>query len=144
MPFISITRLRIRSILFMPGFALHATQSLRQVRSAAGFQGGALLQDCSLTYWTMTAWDSEQSMRQYMTAGAHKKAMTKLMSWCDEASVVHWQQTEATLPSWDEADRRMRAEGRASKVRKSSPHHATLMYRAPRVTRRVAIRSHNQ
>jgi len=141
MPFISITRLRVRSIRFIPGFALHTLESLRQVRSAGGFQDGALLADRSLTFWTMTAWNSEESMRRYMTAGSHKKAMPKLMDWCDEASVVHWEQRQAVLPSWTEADRRMRAEGRASKVRKPSPQHATLSYRAPRLTRGGPIRT---
>ena len=134
MPFISITRLRIRSIRFLPGFVLHTLRSLRQVRSATGFRNGGLLPDRSLTFWTMTAWDTEESMRCYMTAGSHKKAMPKLMDWCDEASVVHWEQSQAVLPSWAEADQRMRAEGRASKVRKPSPQHATLSYRHPRLT----------
>jgi heme-degrading monooxygenase HmoA len=134
MPFISITRLRIRSVRFLPGFALHALQVLRQVKRADGFQDGALLPDRSFTFWTMTAWVSQESMRRYMTAGAHKKAMAKLMDWCDEASVVHWERNEDALPSWTEADRRMRAEGRASKVRNPSPQHATLSYRAPRLT----------
>ncbi len=135
MPFISITRLRIRSIRFLPGFAWYSLRSLRQVRSAAGFQGGNLLADRRWTFWTMTAWDSEENMRRFMTAGAHKKAMSRLMNWCDEASVAHWKQGEADLPSWTEADRRMRAEGRASKVRNPSPQHATLTYPAPRLTR---------
>ena len=132
MPFISITRLRVRSLRFVPGFALHTLASLRQVRRADGFQDGALLPDRGLTFWTMTAWDSEDSMGRYMTAGSHKKAMLRLMEWCDEASVVHWEQHQDVLPSWTEADRRMRADGRGSKVRKPSPQHATLSYRAPR------------
>ncbi|HWY07309.1 MAG TPA: hypothetical protein VNY24_10640, partial [Candidatus Acidoferrales bacterium] len=86
MPFISVTRLRVRSLRFMPGFALYVARARSQVRSAAGFQDGSLLADRSLTFWTMTAWDSEESMRRYMTAGSHKKAMPKLMDWCDEAS----------------------------------------------------------
>jgi hypothetical protein len=43
MPFISVTRLRIRSIRFLAGFALHALRSLKQVKNANGFRGGALL-----------------------------------------------------------------------------------------------------
>ncbi len=79
-------------------------------------------------------------MRRYMTAGAHKTAMAKLMNWCDEASVVHWEQSDSALPAWLEADRRMRAEGRASKVRHPSPQHATLTFAAPRLTRSGPIR----
>ena len=139
MPFISITRLRIRSVRFVPAFALYTMRALRQAKSARGFQEGALLPDRSWTFWTMTAWDSGESMRRYMTAGDHKAAMPRLLDWCDEASVVHWEQAEAALPSWTEADRRMRAEGHASKVRNPSPEHASLSYRDPRLTRSQPI-----
>jgi hypothetical protein len=141
MIFISLTRLRIRSIRFMPLFALHTLLSLRQVRKAAGFQGGALLPDRSRTFWTMTAWDSQDSMRAFMTTGSHKTAMPRLLHWCDEASVAHWVQPETVLPSWTEADKRMRESGRASKVLHPSQQHANLSYREPRTTRSAPIRS---
>jgi hypothetical protein len=134
MTFISITRLRIRSIRFLPSFVLQALGANKQVKKAAGFQGGALLNDKHWTFWTMTAWDNQESMRAYMTTGSHKKAMPHLLHWCDEASVAHWTQEETALPSWTEADRRMRASGRASKVHNPSPHHADLSYETPRTT----------
>ena len=132
MPFISVTRLRLRSIRYLPSFAVYTLRSLGQVKWSPGFQSGNLLLDQSWTFWTMTAWDSEESMRGYMTSGPHKAAMPKLLDWCDEASVVHWFQEETVLPAWTEADRRMRASGRASKVRNPSPQHASLSYRPPR------------
>jgi len=82
----------------------------------------------------MTAWDSQESMRRYMTTGSHKTAMPKLMHWCDEASVAHWEQEDAVLPGWAEADRRMRETGRPSKVKWPTPEHAGLRYAEPRVT----------
>lgn len=134
MPFISITRLKIRSIRFLPAFGLHAIRTRDQVRRAAGFEGGALLPDRAWTFWTMTAWTDEASMRRYVMEGPHRLAMPRLVHWCDEASVVHWQRDEAGLPDWDEADRRMRETGRPSKVRNPSPRHATLSYRPPRLS----------
>ncbi len=134
MPFISLTRLRIRSFRLMPFFVWHTLRSLRQVRSSPGFQTGALLPDRSFTFWTLTAWDTPESMRGYLISGAHKAAMPHLLHWCDEASVAHWTQPEPNLPSWTEADRRMRSEGRPSKVSHPSPHHADLTYPAPRTT----------
>jgi Domain of unknown function (DUF3291) len=140
MIFVSLTRLRIRSFRFVPLFALHALLSMRQVTIAPGFQSGALLADRSWTFWTMTAWDTQENMRRYMTTGSHKTAMPHLLHWCDEASVAHWEQPENFLPSWTEADKRMREKGRASKVQNPSPQHATLSYRAPRTTGDVKIR----
>lgn len=134
MPHISLTRLRLRSIRFFPHFAWHAFRSHQQVARAAGFLAGSILPDRSLTFWTMTAWDSPESMRAYMLSGAHRDAMPRLMHWCDEASVAHWSQPDSTLPSWSDADLRMRTSGRPSKVLHPSPGHATLNYRLPRTS----------
>lgn len=134
MAFISVTRLRIRSLRFLPLFAIDIVRTRRQVRTAAGFRRGSLLPDRHWAFWTLTEWDSPDSMRRYMTGGPHRAAMPKLMDWCDEASVVHWEQPQDGLPSWAEADRRMRQEGRPSKVRNPSPQHATLDYRPPRTS----------
>jgi heme-degrading monooxygenase HmoA len=139
MAFISITRLRLRSWRFMPGFLVHAMRSSAQVRRAEGFVRGSLLGDRARTYWTMTLWRSEADMRRYMTTGDHRSAMPKLLGWCDEASVVHWEQEDQALPTWEAADARMRAEGRPSRVRHPTHEHGALAYRPPRVTRAVAI-----
>ncbi len=142
MTFVSLTRLRIRSFRFVPPFALHTWRSIRQIKRATGFQTGAVLADRSFAFWTMTAWDSEDSMRTFMASGAHKIAMTHLLEWCDEASVAHWAQTENRIPSWMEADRLMRDTGRPSKVRYPSPRHATLNFSAPRTSASVKITRH--
>lgn len=134
MTFVSITRLRLRSVRFLPMFAIVTLGSIRQVKGAEGFQGGALLPDREWTFWTMTLWDRQESMRSYILAGSHRVAMPKLLEWCDEASVVHWEQTQGEAPTWQEADRRMRESGRVSKVRRPSATHAGMRYRAPRTT----------
>ncbi|CAN5341225.1 hypothetical protein BH11PSE5_BH11PSE5_11280 [soil metagenome] len=111
MAFVSVTRLRVRSLRFMPGFFLHAAGSTSQIRRADGFIVGSLLRDRRLTFWTMTVWHGQADMRRYITNGAHFKAMPKLMDWCDEASVVHWEQPEEALAGWEDADQRMRVGG---------------------------------
>jgi hypothetical protein len=134
MIFVSLTRLRIRSVRFLPLFLLYAIRSNKQVSKALGFQTGKLLNDRNWTFWTMTASDSQESMSAFMTSGTHKQAMPHLMHWCDEASVAHWTQPEAALPTWEEADQRMRETGRSSKVLHPSPNHANLSYQPPRTT----------
>lgn len=139
MPFISITRLRIRSMRFLPAFGLHTTRSLAQVRKASGFRRGSLLLDRRWTFWTMTAWERDTDMRGYMQGGAHRAAMPYLLDWCDQASVVHWTEIEQELPAWAEADRRMRQDGRPSKLRRASPDHDSLDYATPRLSLTRAI-----
>ncbi len=138
--FVSLTRLRLRSIRFLPLFGIDMLRTNSQVKKAGGFLHGRLLADRDWTFWTLTAWDSQASMRAYMLSGPHKAAMPKLMEWCDEASVAHWEQVEAELPTWEEADRRMRTTGRLSKVLHPAPTQAGLNYRAPRTTAGGVIR----
>jgi hypothetical protein len=137
---VSLTRLRIRSVRFVPGFFWYAVRSTRQTAKAAGFLDGSLLADRRWTFWTMTAWESQEKMRAYMISGAHKAAMPHLLHWCDEASVAHWSQETAKLVPWEEADRRMRETGRPSKVLHPSADHAGLTYAVPRTTRGGPIR----
>jgi hypothetical protein len=137
--FVSITRLRLRSLRFLPRFAVLAGRTLRQVKAADGFQGGSLLADRRQTFWTLTLWDTAESMRAYMMSGPHGAAMPFLVDACDEASVAHWTQPDPDAPDWSEAARRMRAEGRPSKLRRPSADHAALTFSPPRLTRIVPI-----
>jgi hypothetical protein len=140
MTFVSLTRLRIRSIRFLPVFVVYTLRARGQARRSAGFLVGALLLDRSWTFWTMTAWADEASMRAYRNTDAHKAAMPRLLDWCDEASIAHWFQPDTTLPSWLEADKKMREIGRTSKVRHPSPHHEDLSYRTPRTEGSATIK----
>ena len=133
MPFVSVTRLR--SVRFLPAFAVHNLRTLAQVKAAPGFRGGSPLADRALAFWTLTAWDGRDGMRASMTTESHRIAMPRLLDWCDEGSVVHWDRDEDALPGRAEADRRMRAEGCPSRLRHPGPHHADLGFPAARITR---------
>jgi hypothetical protein len=129
MPFVSVTRLRIRSFLYLPQFAWHALKSARQAERSSGFLGGRLLREAKNAFWTMTAWENDTAMNAFRTHGAHGAVMPKLLAWCDEASVVHWTQETPGLPSWQEAHQRLLKEGRPSKV--NHPTAAHLAYQIP-------------
>lgn len=134
MPLVSITRLRVRSWRFLPMFFFYALRSSRQAKHAEGNLAVALLREARNTFWTRTLWESEQAMKQFMLAAAHRSAMPHLMTWCDEASVVHWTQETAELPSWDVAHERMQKEGRRSKVHHPSEDQNEFRIPKPRVT----------
>jgi hypothetical protein len=130
--FVSITRLRVRSVWFLPGFIFYALRSSKQARSAPGNLGVGLLRDANSTYWTRTAWLDEAALRAFMMAMPHRGVMGKLAEWCDEASVIHWNQETAELPDWHDAHRRMVQEGRPSRVRHPSAAHQALRFPPPK------------
>ena len=121
---ISVTRLHLRSYRYLLPFAWESWRSSRQVRRSAGFLGGKLMGDGRRAYWTATAWADEASMRAFRNSEPHLGAMRKLLDWCDEASYAHWEQETPELPDMKESHRRVRDEGRPSKVRRPSPAHA--------------------
>ena len=124
MTFISVTRLHVRSYLHLLPFMWHSLGVARQARRAPGFLGGRLMGDGRKASWTVTAWADEASMKAFRNSGAHRNAMPKLYEWGDESSYIHWEQDAGRLPDKKEAHRRLRDEGRLSKVRRPSPAHA--------------------
>ncbi len=123
MPRVTITRLRLRRGRYQIPFLIRSFLAKRQAERADGglastlrFHQGA--------YWTMTAWRDAAAARAFMLSGAHRAAMPKLAGWCDEASLASWQQESANLPPWDEAERRLAADGRTSVVTHPSPAQA--------------------
>ncbi|MBD2015664.1 antibiotic biosynthesis monooxygenase [Microcoleus sp. FACHB-53] len=123
MTFISVTRLRVRSPLFLPLFLWNVWLTARQSTNTPGFVGGQLLRDANQTFWTITAWEEQAAMKMYRNSGAHRSVMPRIQDWCDEASVVHWLQENRTLPNWDEVHRRMVAEGFPTRLAHASPAH---------------------
>ena len=124
MAIISITRLRVRSIRFLPGFAWYTWQSKRELTRAPGFLAGSLGSGPALAFWTASAWADEASLKRFRDSGWHKQAMPKLLHWCDEASVARWTQDSADLPDRNAMLARMTAIGRTSKVRHPTTAHA--------------------
>jgi heme-degrading monooxygenase HmoA len=98
------------------------------------------LRDARNVFWTRSLWTDEAAMKAFMTGGAHRAAMPKLLEWCDEAAIAHWTQESDQEPDWEEAHRRMRGEGRASKVNHPSPAHQSFELPAPRVGRGGSLR----
>jgi hypothetical protein len=135
MAFISVTRLRVRSLRYLPQFIWRTMQSVRQTERASGFLGGRLLREARNAFWTMTAWEDEAAMNAFRGSGAHRGAMPKLLDWCDEASVAHWNQETPELPTWLEAHRHMVKEGKRSKVNYPSSAQVANHIAVPQLSR---------
>jgi hypothetical protein len=117
MIFVSVTRLKVRSLWYLPGFMRANETSVRQLLKTPGFEGGKELVDKNLVFWTVTTWADEAAMKVFRNSAAHRKAMQKLPVWCNEASYLHWQQAETVLPDWQTIHGKMVWEGKLTKVR---------------------------
>jgi hypothetical protein len=121
MPFISVTRLRVRSLRYLLPFLWRTFKVARQAQHSSHFLGGRILHEAKNAFWTVTAWEDEAAMRGFRQKGAHGLVMPKLLEWCDEAAYVHWSQDGPELPDWPVAHRRLAQEGKLSKVYHPSP-----------------------
>lgn len=132
MPFISVTRLRLRSPWRLPGFIWHAVRSKMQAEKSPGHLSNGVLNDAHLAFWTRSVWKDEASMRAFLLSGAHKQAMAAFQEMVDEGAVAHWEQDSDTPPSWPEVHERILKQGRFSNVKHPSADHRARTFPPPR------------
>jgi hypothetical protein len=118
----SLTRLRLRSSLYLPRFIFYALRSIHQTKQASGCLG-ATARRANGSFWTITLWKDVESMRAFMLSGAHRSAMPHLVNWCDEAATARFEWAESTLPGWDIAEQHMASHGKLSPVKYPSAAH---------------------
>lgn len=120
MPFVSVTRLRVKSILYLIPFMRANEASVKALKTSEGLIKGMELIDKKLTFWTMTIWEDEASMKGFRSSLAHREAMQHLPNWCNEASYHHWIQDGLEYPDWQSVAQKLFTEGKLSKVRNPS------------------------
>jgi hypothetical protein len=121
--FVSVTRLRLRSLLFLLPFAFRVGECNRQALRTPGCQGLRTRKTRGLAFWTLTMWNDEKSMRSFVAASPHREVIPKLSAWCDEGAVAHWTQESASMPEWDAATRVLLDTGRLLHVAHPSEAH---------------------
>ena len=129
MPFVSVTRLRVKSLFFLISFMKANEASVKEIKVSKGLLKGKELIDKKLTFWTVTIWENEEFMKKFRGSIAHRNAMQQLPFWCNEASYHHWTQEDNEFPSWDTISKKLFSEGRLSKVR--NPSKAQIENRFP-------------
>ena len=120
MPFISVTRLRVKSLFFLFSFIRANEASVKELKSSTSLLMGKELIDKKLTFWTITLWEDEDSMKKFRGSLSHRNAMQHLPKWCNEASYHHWFQEESECPNWTTISDKLYSEGKLSKVRNPS------------------------
>ena len=98
MVYVSITGLKLKSLIHAPAFWWHAIRSMGQAKSAPGLiSADARL--ISGIHHTLTVWETEDAMRAYLSTGAHLAAMKAFHGIATGRTVGFL--TEAA-PDWDD------------------------------------------
>lgn len=128
MYFISVTRLRVRSFVYLPAFILANEASIKSIKKINGFLAGKELIDKHLTFWTVTVWESDLAMKYFRNNDPHKSAMRKLPDWCDEGAYVHWMQEDNNIPGWNFLYKKLMTEGKLTKIKRPSARQPDMNY----------------
>jgi hypothetical protein len=107
MPFLSVTRLRLKSRLMTPRFMKAIQPTYDQLMASQGYIKGKTLLDFSGGAWTMTLWEDQASMQRFYQSGAHRELMKSLAEFSCEAAVRSAPVDSDRLISWREAGRFM-------------------------------------
>ncbi len=120
----SITRLRLRSFLYLLPFIISSRRIARQAEIMPGNRGIRLRKTRGLAFWTLTLWEDREAMEFFRGSGAHRRAMPKLKHWCDQAAVASWETQGEDFPDWNEAEQKLAQQGRPSLLFHPSYEHA--------------------
>ncbi|MBG1233375.1 hypothetical protein [Aestuariivirga litoralis] len=108
MAYVSITGLRLTSVIHAPRFWWHALRSMAQAKSAPGLIS-ADARTIDGVHHTLTIWETREAMRAFLVTGAHIKAMKTFKS-IASGSVLGFETDQP--PGWNEAHALWRAHGR--------------------------------
>src|SRR5690348_18463547 len=75
MAIISVTRLRLRSVLFLPSFLWYTRRSVQQAQRTPGNLGVRIRRTKGLVFWTLAMWRDNQAIRAFVPASPHREAV---------------------------------------------------------------------
>ena len=87
---------------------VYAAQVIKQLATADGLAGYSLLaRPLSKRFWTLSAWESEDSLRAFVRNQPHQRIMAALAPHMDKTKCVRWVVKGSDFPlRWDDALRR--------------------------------------
>jgi quinol monooxygenase YgiN len=140
MPFVAVTRVRVRTRRYFPLVLLQLVRSGRQERRAEGNLSAELLREADGTFWMRSVWHTDASMQHFIDSPERRIGMRRLARWCDEASATQWPQLSSAAPPWPEAHRRLQEGGRPARVDHPSSDHLAFRIPEPDLGRTRSIR----
>jgi heme-degrading monooxygenase HmoA len=96
----SITKMRLKSVFKLPKFMFVSGSVFKQVKNAPGNKG-VKSTNKGLQFFTLTLWEDERSIMDFMLSGAHREVMKVIRDYSDDYGSARWEVSE--MPPWDEA-----------------------------------------
>lgn len=100
----AITKIRLKSIFKLPKFMFVSNPVFKQAKNAPGNKG-VKSSNKGLQFFTLTLWDDEKSIMDFMLGGSHREVMRVIRDYSDDYGSVRWEVPE--MPPWDEAHARL-------------------------------------
>jgi hypothetical protein len=103
--------LPLRRFRDFPAFMRHDLGITRQLASARGLMGYSKLgRPWAKRFWTLSAWEGEAALAEFVESGAHVVTMAALAPRIGATRFVRWTLPGRALPpTWDDALRRWAA-----------------------------------
>jgi hypothetical protein len=135
----ALTRLKLRSIVFLPQFLWLSLRCIFQGQRTDGLLYGAVIIEWPKTFYTITIWSQKRDMLKYLGRDAHLNSMPRLPKWCCEAGVTHFQCNQGIVPSDAELKTRLR-NGKVSHVLFPSADHYKNSWNESKFSQRIVFK----
>ena len=96
--YVSITGLKLKNSMSILTFFRHAIPSMNQAKKADG-NISAEAKKINGVYHTLSVWETEEKMREFIYSGAHLKAIQKFPKFATGKTFGY---TTNSLPSWND------------------------------------------
>ncbi|ELS32775.1 MULTISPECIES: hypothetical protein [Pseudanabaena] len=110
--YLSMTRLKLKSPLYLIPFFIQNKKILNQLRASQGFVKGKILAAPNLSMWTVTLWSSEEDLRAFYLNGEHGETIEKINEWSSDSVRCHQLTESDAIPSWENIRLQLTKSGR--------------------------------
>ena len=103
-----LSYLPLKTYRGIPSFFRFTFQIIKQMRATPGAMGFSLrAKVIARNFWTLSAWNDEQALRDFVVKLPHVEAMKALTPYMGATNFTQWRVTGAALPlRWEDAMRR--------------------------------------
>ena len=102
---ISITRLEVKGILWLPLFMIHASRSVREGQASKGLIHMETWKGKGLVFHTLTVWEDERKKLAFVRGKAHLIAMKMTSKMARSARSLHYE--GEAIPTRGSAERQL-------------------------------------